>query len=298
MLTLYIFAAMGTYAFRRAMQLHERRRSIGARTSDDRTPPNPSGKRTGAAVHPVGGSSAPHCNEASAAASPSAPTAETTEEALEDAHKTEPDQRYLQQLTSKAEEIVNECESGSYGSPVSCAELLTTVRVTHSGTHPTISPPYHPHNCQVGLSLARELRLQDRPSLLRSAGRRLSDVGNRQVDGGALLNKAKSLRSYLLRFPLAHATMGKALAAGGLRWTKRPRRCTPGLLDQRVRTWKDSTASAADSSLWSSSGIWIAPNAVPLVGGRPTPHSRAHVGDQPPPPSPPRCISHPALRRM
>ena len=51
------------------------------------------------------------------------------------------------------------------------------------------------------------------------------------------------------------------LKESGMRWTKPPLRSTPGALDARLRCWTESDSSAANSSLFSSTGIWTSPKS-------------------------------------
>ena len=76
---------------------------------------------------------------------------------------------------------------------------------------------------------------------------------------------AVELRSLLLRYPLAHATMGTVLREDGLRWKKRPLRSTPGALNKRMVRWQDTSASIVDSLLFTSLGAFHTPLLAPLV---------------------------------
>lgn len=51
------------------------------------------------------------------------------------------------------------------------------------------------------------------------------------------------------------------LKESGMKWTKPPLRSTPGALDARLRCWTESDSSAANSSLFSSTGIWTSPKS-------------------------------------
>jgi len=76
---------------------------------------------------------------------------------------------------------------------------------------------------------------------------------------------AKELQSLLMRYPLAYGMMGEVLLEDGLRWKDRPCRSTPGVLNRRLLRWRDSTMSLADSTLFTSSGIWVCPALEPLI---------------------------------
>ena len=47
------------------------------------------------------------------------------------------------------------------------------------------------------------------------------------------------------------------------RWTVRPFRATPGLIDRKLKFWTEIETSAADSSLFTSSGVWKSPKTAP-----------------------------------
>ena len=47
------------------------------------------------------------------------------------------------------------------------------------------------------------------------------------------------------------------------RWTVRPFRATPGLIDCKLKFWTEIETSAADSSLFTSFGVWKSPKTAP-----------------------------------
>jgi len=51
------------------------------------------------------------------------------------------------------------------------------------------------------------------------------------------------------------------LKEAGVKWTKPPLRGTRGALEARLRSWTESDKSAANSSLFSSTGIWTSPKS-------------------------------------
>ena len=70
-------------------------------------------------------------------------------------------------------------------------------------------------------------------------------------------DNCRTLRSLLLRFPRCSQETENVIAAKGLEWVGRPRRCTEGKLNSWLARWTDVTATAADSALFSSDGVWI-----------------------------------------
>jgi len=47
------------------------------------------------------------------------------------------------------------------------------------------------------------------------------------------------------------------------RWAVRPFRATPGLIDRKLKFWTETETSAADSSLFTSFGVWKSPKTAP-----------------------------------
>jgi hypothetical protein len=79
-----------------------------------------------------------------------------------------------------------------------------------------------------------------------------------------LEHHAKRVRSLALRYP----TSTDPLLQGPFSWEKPPCRAVgEEAVEWELRTWKESSSSAADSSVFSSMGLWISPYAVSIMSG-------------------------------
>lgn len=68
----------------------------------------------------------------------------------------------------------------------------------------------------------------------------------------------KALSSALHAYPCS-IEWGAVLQTRGLKWSRPPLRSRPGRLEARLQVWTEDSPSAADSSLFASTGIWRSP---------------------------------------
>jgi hypothetical protein len=116
---------------------------------------------------------------------------------------------------------------------------------------------------ELGDHLAKKYGLRHSPR-----ERHATSAGDGVVAGGdlraALDARAKVLRSLVMRFP----DSPESLAQGDFEWAGG---CAPmrshgeAALDMALLTWTDKTTSAADSALFSKSGVWVSPFTFPLL---------------------------------
>jgi len=166
-------------------------------------------------------------------------------DALAEAMRSEPSPAFIAELRRAMQQVIVGIASGAWGSEEEREAIL------------------------AGAGLALDAVIEQK-SRRRSSGRG-SFSGSAAAASHAIASHspkaiAKELQTLLMRFPLAHAEMGKVLAEVGLRWVVPPRRSAPGRLDKWNRRWKDVTAGHADSSMFTASGVWVSPDGVVVFG--------------------------------
>ena len=128
---------------------------------------------------------------------------------------------------------------------------------------------------EVGGALHRSpSRLRERPTtagaaMLRAVSKRAVSMGlgartatyKVSAEKEAAKKATRELVSVLMANPRAHASWNEALSREGLQWITPPLRAHPGRLHRRYQRYVDRETGAADSSLFSPSGIWYSPRA-------------------------------------